>query len=124
MASSPADDIAASILAGAGITAYVGTEPPEPDTCVTLYDTGGDGELAYRGYENPTVQVRVRSFDYAAGYALAVQIRDMLVTERRIVTAEYVYSGFWLVSDVAKIGRDDKNRELFTFNLRIHRGTA
>lgn len=98
---------------------FVGTEPASPDEAVTIYDTGGppgnpDGPLF-----NPTIQVRVRSHDYLAGYNRAVVIRDILILPTSRIMGDWRCTGVWLASDVTKIGQDDNNRNLFTANYRL-----
>ncbi len=102
---------------------FVGTEPelPTAELTVTAYDTGGAATENWAGYQDPTIQIRVRAVSYVAGYSKAEQIRDALVTPHGFIFNDWYYSGFWLISDVAHIGRDDRNRELFTVNFRLMR---
>ena len=98
---------------------YIGKEPPAPNDCITVYDTGGaegnpDGPI-YR----PTIQVRVRSHDYSNGYNKAEAIRDALILPTAFVLNDRLFVGAWLISDVAKIGTDENDRELFTVNFRL-----
>lgn len=127
--SSAADDIAdfleddgVGTVAGAGQWGiYVGKEPVKPDDCITVYDTGGNPDNADGPFYQPTVQIRVRSTSYALGYAKASEARDKMIIPKSRQGVEWEYTGFWLISDVAKIGTDDSDRELFTVNLRLMR---
>ena len=116
------DDNGIGTLAGqSGWGIFVGKEPVSPDTCITVYDTGGtmgnpDGEMY-----DPTIQVRVRTHVYPDGYSKAAQIRDLLILPTSFYSDNWLYTGVWLVSDVAKIGTDDNGRELFTVNFRLMR---
>lgn len=100
---------------------YIGKEPPAPATAITIYDTGGQiGNQDAQHYE-PAVQIRVRGPSYAAAILKAEQIRDELILRREVIIGDWHYTGFWLTSDVAKIGTDEDDREIFTFNLRLMR---
>lgn len=120
---SPAMDIADLIRTNEaeGWTVYTGNEAPSPDDAITVYDTGGGQANADRPLYDPTIQVRVRSREYADGYTKALAIRDLLMIRTARDIGIWHYTGFWLVSDVAKIGRDDSDRELFTVNFRLMR---
>lgn len=100
---------------------FVGTEPTDPDNCVTVYDTGGAQATADVPLYDPTIQIRVRARNYGAGYSKALELRDALTGPTGFLLDGWHYAGFWIVSDVAKIGRDDNNRELFTVNFRAMR---
>lgn len=115
--------IAATVLqdvSGTTWPSFYGTEPASPDQCVTLYDTGGLAANPDGPYSDPLIQVRVRSHSYADGYAKAEAVRDALILPTGHVIDGEIFK-FWLTSDVAKIGSDDNNRELFTINFRAMR---
>lgn len=106
-----------------GWSVYVGREPLTPVDVVTCYDTGGaPGPLI--DLRTPTVQVRVRSDDYDAGwqkaneaYAALVGVTKQAVTDASILA--------WAPSgEVTYIGRDDKDRPLFTVNFEMLRDGA
>lgn len=127
---SPAEHVAghlASLALGAladqgewGI--FVGTEPTRPDSSITIYDTGGTQVVV--PLEDPTIQVRIRSHSYTDAYAKAHAIRNALLVPTARILDGWLYTGFWLISDIAKIGRDDNNRELLTINFRLMRQPA
>lgn len=128
----PAHDTALYLAALAGFgtfggstgwPVYVGREPLEPVDVVTCYDTGGaPGPLI--DLRTPTVQVRVRAADYDEGwqkaneaYAALVQVTKQAVTDANILA--------WSPSgEVTYIGRDDKDRPLFTVNFEMLRDGA
>lgn len=102
---------------------HVGREPLTPVNVVTCYDTGGaPGPLV--DLRTPTVQVRVRASNYDAGwqkaneaYATLVQVTKQAVTDANILA--------WSPSgEVTYIGRDDKDRPLFTVNFEMLRDGA
>lgn len=107
-----------------GWQCFVGTRPPEPNNAVTVYDTGGTQANADGPLYDSTIQVSVRAVEYFPGYSLAMAIRDALMIPTAREIDGWHYTGFWLISDVAKIGRDDNNRELFTVNFRTMRQRA
>ena len=106
-----------------GWPVYVGREPLTPVDVVTCYDTGGAaGPLV--DLRTPMVQVRVRAENYDEGwqkaneaYAALVQVTRQAVTDASILA--------WAPSgDVTYIGRDDKDRPLFTVNFEMLRDSA
>jgi hypothetical protein len=106
-----------------GTDLFVADEPAAPELalCVTLYDTGGDLGQSYVGYQDPTIQIRCRAISYLTGYAKLEDIRDALVQSFGFDYGDWHYTGFWLISDIASIGRDENRRELLTLNLRLMR---
>lgn len=125
---SPADDVAALITTNnlhTGWGLFVGEEGATPDNAITVYDTPGgtmgnpDGQMY-----DPNIQVRIRSHSYASAYAKGAAIRDLLVLPTSRTVGQWFYTGFWLISDLAKIGKDANNRHLFTVNLRLMREPA
>ena len=106
-----------------GWPVYVGREPLTPDNVVTCYDTGGaPGPL--NDLRTPTVQVRVRATDYDAAWQKANEAFEALVpTVNQAVTDATILA--WSPSgEVAYIGRDDKDRALFTVNFEMLRDGA
>lgn len=110
-------------LATFGSDMFVGSEPPLPAQLltVTLYDTGGETLDTWAGYDTPTIQIRCRAVSYLDGYNKLRAIRDALILPTEFIFGDWFYTGFWIISDIAKIGNDDRNRELFTLNLRLMR---
>lgn len=126
---SVAADLAAYIVSLGGWTlggsgdwaVYVGEEPATPDNVVTFYDTGGAFANPEGQFQNPTIQIRVRSRDYLAGYTKAAALRDLLILPRDFIFGDWHYSGVVLTTDVAKIGKGPNNCNLFTVNFRLGR---
>lgn len=99
---------------------YVGREPLTPVDVVTVYDTGGArGPLT--DLRVPTVQVRVRSATYDAGWQKANEIFEALVVQINQATTNATILEWAPNSDVAFIGRDDQDRPLFTANFQMMR---
>jgi hypothetical protein len=102
---------------------YVGREPLEPVDVVTVYDTGG---LAPSGKDGPqlrypTIQVRVRSAAYDAGWQKADEIQRALFVPTSAAAQGGVNVQWDAQGDVSFIGRDDQDRALFTCNFRMIR---
>lgn len=110
-----------SFAATDGWAIYVSREPVSPDTCITLYDTGGF-EPHYGGYaENPTVQIRVRGAPngYPAAYNKINEIKKLLLSGSFVVNNTKYLA--WLAGDIVLIGYDESSRPIFTLNLRLTR---
>ncbi len=121
---SAAHDIAL-FLEAAGITpVYVSREPPTPDEVVTVYETpaGGQVELIREGQlERPGLQVRVRTRDYDAGYALHLAIRAIICETSEFRTTNTRYYCPQATTTVLYLGRDDNDRFLLTANFSFYR---
>lgn len=105
---------------------YVGREPVDtsgPVNCVTVYDTGG-GQGVLADLRNPSVQVRVRSSSYDAGWQKANEAYEALVNDLQSATEDATILTWVAISDVTFIGRDDKDRSLFTVNFNMLRDGA
>jgi hypothetical protein len=102
---------------------FVGREPLTPVDVVTVYDTGGQAPTLKGGPQlrYPTIQARVRSSDYNAGWNRA----DLVMRALFEVTSETTNGGVnvaWnATTDILYIGRDDKDRALFTVNFQMIR---
>lgn len=131
--SSPAFELA-NYLGGQGIGSpgsetdwgiFVGKEPPNPDSVITLYDTGGSAPLLYdENLRRPTIQVRVRSFNYLDAVAKQEAAFGVLNKVIGQVIGDHQYLGVWMLSDIISIGRDDNDRYLLTANYQIERAAA
>lgn len=99
----------------------VGTAPVKPDNCITTYDTGGGVDQPDAQFFDPTMHIAIRSYDYSAGYTKASDVRDSLILPTAKTIGDFLYTGFWIFTDVAMIGKDDNDRCVFTFNLRLMR---
>ena len=103
-----------------GTNVFIGTMPDTPDLCVGLYDTGGyPPDEAQSGTYYPTLQIRVRGGAYRAAYLVAQSIRNSLhqITNETYNSTRYIY--IFASGDVLYIGKDDKDRPLFSINFRV-----
>jgi hypothetical protein len=100
---------------------FVASEPAEPDAVVTLYDTGGYDPDIHVTLDRPTLQIKARNNSYLAGYAVLEAVRRYLATQLNRTVSGTRYLAFWPVGDINALGRDEKNRALFTINFRTMR---
>jgi hypothetical protein len=129
---SPAQDTA-TFLAASAVTGplggsvdwsvYVGREPLEPASVVTVYDTGGGANVLV-DLRKPTVQVRVRSDHYLDGWVKSDEAYKELVTPASPATIDGVTFQWVATSEIYYIGRDDADRCLFTCNYQLLRDGA
>lgn len=98
---------------------YFSTEPPLPDKAVTVYRTGGAQDNADGPYYQPNIQVRVRANSADEAELKSEEIRDLLLIPTARIIGDTFVTGFWLVTDIQMIGRDDNNRAIYTVNFRL-----
>lgn len=95
------------------VAIWVSLEQEEPAESITVYDTGGEApDTKEANVYRKTIQVRVRSDDYLSGYARQELIRNKLLGVNPISAIIRAF----MLSDITAIGRDDKERFLFTAN--------
>jgi hypothetical protein len=126
---STAQDIATYLAAQSvgtfGTNIFVSREPPEPNECVTVYDTGGlEPDTDDLNLLRPKFQVRVRSATYEGGYTKQSLIRDLLILVAPIKTANSVFVAIMVDTDFISLGRDDKDRYTSTMNYRAIRNRS
>ena len=128
---SPARDLVDYLDADSSLGLTLGTDlfaldrPDSPDLVVSLHDTGGgtpDGSTDYR-LDRTFVQITVRGErgDLHTAWQLAYDVRDSLRAIARETINGTVYIGLPVFGDVAYIGRDQKDRPLYSANFRVLR---
>lgn len=104
---------------------FIGKEPPEPDNCVTIFDTPGfPPQLTFAKGENyyfPSVQIRVRNREYLEGWDLANDIKIYLHGRAQETWNGTLYSVIYASSEVALFDWDEKLRVRFIVNFNIQR---
>jgi len=104
---------------------FVGREPVEPDTCVTIFDTYGFPPLltlsGNGGYYYPSVQIRVRGNDYLTGWNLIQDIRTVLHGKAGETWNATLYTVIYCSSGPALLDWDENNRPRFIINFNLQR---
>ena len=111
-----------------GTNLFLGRLPDAPDTCVALYQSGGSapddqfGSAAPK-VERPSVQVRVRSADYATAEALAGDVWGVLVLVANQTLTATRYLRLSVEQSPFPLERDAQDRPVFVFNLEAIKET-
>lgn len=103
----------------AGWSINFGKEPAKPETCITIYDTGGgEPDTDELDIHDPTFQVRVRGKKYNVAATKMEQIRRDLI---KAVPAMDSYSVIAILctTSIASIGPDDNGRDILTCNFKV-----
>ena len=100
---------------------YVGREPIDPVDVVTVYDTGGGPAVLIPDLRAPNVQVRVRSAAYNDGWQKANEAYEALAVPAGVTVQDGVILSWVAQGDINYIGRDDRDRSLFTCNWQVMR---
>jgi len=107
---------------------FVGEEPSEPDTCVTIFDTPGyPPQLTFTQGENyfrPSVQIRVRGRNYLTAYSLINDIKEELHGLGPEVINGAVYTVIMCNQEPFLLDFDKNNRPRFVVNFDLQRKEA
>lgn len=116
------------VAAGVGVFAatsgwaiFIGREPANPVTTITIYDTGGFSPNPKWNIDEPTVQVRVRGStgNFQAAYAKANAVKEALLG----LPSQDLNGDRWVsvrqLGDIHNLGYDNSERPLFTINFRM-----
>ena len=104
-----------------GTDLFISEMPTEPDNCVCVYDYPGEAQGLF-GHEHPSVQIKVRNRDYQTGYNLCRDLKYGLHDEYNNTTINSTrYIRIHCITDIFPLGRDEKNRYLFSINFRAER---
>lgn len=105
-----------TFAATSGWAIYVARQPDQPDTTITLYDTGGtplEG-LCDQEIDNFTFQVKVRANGYQAAYAKFQEIEEELNGTKNhevVVGADTIrYQGIWRLQPAEFLRFDEEDR--------------
>ena len=130
MSDSPAFDIS-GLLTSNNIDATpwivrVGVEPEEPDSVVTVYDSGGLAPNPKWGFDEPSIQVRVRGprMDYAAAYSKAMEVKNLLLGRDETILNGSAYTIWLMIGEINSLGVDDIKRPILTINFQLARRPA
>lgn len=123
----PAEEIARYLVAegygtlggSAGWSINFGKEPTKPDTCITVYDTGGgEPDTDELDLHDPTIQIRVRGKKYNTAHAKMETIRRDLIKAVPVMES-YSVLAILCTTSIASIGPDDSGRDILTCNFKI-----
>jgi hypothetical protein len=106
---------------------FIGREPAEPDNCVTIFDTVGFAPylgLTDKGYEYPSIQIRVRNRKYIDGWTIIEGIKTALHGLHQETWNGTLYCLIACSSGPALLDWDDKGRCRFIINFNVQRRTA
>ena len=100
---------------------YLGSMPDEPANAITVYPTGGyPRDLSGDMVEEPTFMIKIRNTNYETGKTLCNLAKDLLHGQNNVVLGSGTTARTVLLieqqSDVLNLGRDEKNRQLWSIN--------
>ena len=104
-----------------GTDLYIGKEPAEVQSCVTIYQYGGhDPDPKFR-LNYPSIQIRVKGD--VNGYSVAEQkmqsIVNVLLGMAKQTINSNVYVGVWQIADTMFLKYDENEHPIFVSNWRI-----
>jgi len=106
-----------------GTDLFIGLMPDGPDLCASVTDAPGlppSPTLYYSEFVHILVRGGVGGYSEAASLAedIGAVLHEYTGTP---AGSDFYYAGVWLTGSPAFIGVDDKNRPMFSINLRIQR---
>ncbi len=107
-----------------GADLFAHNEPPMPNDCVTVYNTGGFAGDYEIDFFRPTIQIRTRNVDPRAGFNRLTEIALSLSFPISFEVNGTRYIGVSPVGDMEPIGQDDRNRFITVQNFQIMREDA
>lgn len=103
---------------------FVGKEPTTPVDTVTIFDTSSiPPKLGFNNdiYEQPSVQIRVRSKDYQTGWNLIDSIKNTLHGRGNETWNSTFYTVIYCASGPAMLDWDENSRARFICNFQMQR---
>jgi len=116
--------IAESIGLTLGQNLFIGKEKTDPDDIVVIYDIYGgmpDLTMDQRTYERPSVQIKVRTRDYEAGWTLINDIYLSLHGRAHETWNDAIYELIMAVMNPTHFDWDDRGRARFIVNFNLQR---
>lgn len=111
-----------SLVSGSNL--FVSSEPPEPDNCVTIYDTSGglpDLSLKSEEYDRANFQIRVRNNSYVEASNIIYNIRDILQGRYGDSLNGSRYTLIRVIIPPFHLMYDDNNRAILVINFEAQR---
>lgn len=100
---------------------FIGSEPEQPNDCITLYDTPGDAPNPKWLLDFPRFMIRVRSERYGDGFAKAQEARSALLGLPSQDINGVRYDGIYVVTDTHFLSADRHGRSIFVSTWRVIR---
>lgn len=107
--------------ASSGWPIFIGSEPEQPNDCITLYDTPGEPPNPKWLLDFPRFMARVRSHSYEQGFAKAGELKGALLGLPSQDINGIRYVGIYVVMDTYFLQADDKGRSIFVNTWRVIR---
>ncbi len=116
------------VTAGVGVFAatsgwgiYVGQQPSDLDTVVTVYNSGGKNADPKFLLQEPSIQVRIRGAanGYVAAYDKAAEVQDELLGIPSQVVNGDQWDGITAIGDINNLGFDESQRPMFSLNFSL-----
>lgn len=101
-----------------GTNLFYSYNPPTPDSCVTVLDTGGSEPSADLPTKSPTFQVLIRAASYDAAKTLANSVRTALHQTNNTTRGTTFFYYILALQEPGHIGVDDNGRDEFSVNFR------
>jgi hypothetical protein len=112
-----------------GTNLFLGRMPDTPDTCVALYEYGGDAPLSVMGsdamppVEQPRIQILTRAPGYSSSRTLALQCWTAVEAILNETLSGTRYHRIAANQSPFPLERDSHDRVLFAQNFRVQKAT-
>lgn len=112
-----------------GTNLFLGRLPDDPDTCVALYEYGGDAPLSTMGsdamppIERPRIQVLTRASGYSSARTLSLQCFTAVEGVLNETLSSTLYYRISANQSPFPLERDSRDRVLFAQNFRVSKTT-
>lgn len=98
---------------------FIGSEPDNPNECITLYDTPGSSPNPKFLLDYPRFLARVRSLSYEQGFAKAQELKEALLGLPSQDHDGIRLVGIWVVTDTHFLKADERGRSIFVNTWRM-----
>jgi len=112
-----------------GTNLFLGRLPDDPDTCVALYEYGGETPVSTMGgdamppVEQPRIQVNVRAPGYPSAHTLALSVWTALEAILNETLTSTRYHRVAAIQSPFPLERDSADRVIFAQNYRVQKAT-
>lgn len=104
---------------------FINREPPKPNNCLTIYDTGGAPDGLVLGnesrYEYNNIQVRARNSSFPEAWEALHLVRSLLHGKGPVTLNGTVYTVIRCMNGPINLGWDDNNRIILVMNFNLQR---